>query len=146
MERAKLIKCPAPLPEEPVIPHLAKMLVPVPYKALEKKAKGAKRDPRRKGTSDVTSGDEETPSSVPEDNDEEEEEEVRKNPPLRRRRGGPPRFWRRERPRRGRAPLRSTPCGTLKVVRSDASALSLGPHHKYYDSRIQVYPASPFYC
>ena len=85
MERAKWIQCPAPLPEEPVIPHLAKMLVSVPYKASEKKAKkkakGAKSGPRRKGTSDVTSEDDEAHSSVPEDNDEEEEEEEN-NPPL----------------------------------------------------------------
>ena len=79
MERAKRIQCPAPLPEEPVIPRLAKMLVPAPYKALEKKAKkkvkGAKGGPRREGTSDMTSEDEETHSSVPEDDDEEKEEE-----------------------------------------------------------------------
>nr|XP_040249565.1 golgin subfamily A member 6-like protein 7 [Aegilops tauschii subsp. strangulata] len=54
------------------------MLVPAPYKASErkakKKAKGAKGVPRRKGTSDVTSEDEETRSSVPEDDKEEEEE------------------------------------------------------------------------
>ena len=73
MERAKRIQCPAPLPEEPVIPRLAKMLVPAPYKAPEKKAKGAKSGPRRKGTSDVTSEDDEAHSFVPEDNDEEEE-------------------------------------------------------------------------
>ena len=63
MERAKRIQCPAPLPEEPVIPRLAKMLVPTPYKAPEKKARkkatGAKSGPRRKGTSDVTSEDDE---------------------------------------------------------------------------------------
>ena len=74
MERAKQIQCPAPLPEEPVIPHLAEMLVPAPYKALEKKAKkkakGAKSGLRRKGTSDVASED-----------DEEEEEEEENNPP-----------------------------------------------------------------
>ena len=84
MERAKRIQCPAPLPEEPVIPRLAKMLVPAPYKAPEKKAKkkdkGAKSGPRRKGASGVTSKDEEAHSSVPEDDDEEEEEE-KKNPP-----------------------------------------------------------------
>ena len=59
MERAKRIQCLAPLPKEPVIPLLAKMLVAAPYKAPEKKAKkkakGAKSGPRRKGTSDVTS-------------------------------------------------------------------------------------------
>ena len=46
MERAKWIQCPAPLPEEPVIPRLAKMLVPVPYKASEKKAKGKAKGAR----------------------------------------------------------------------------------------------------
>ena len=46
MERAKQIQCPAPLPEEPVIPRLAKMLVPAPYKAPEKKAKRRPRGPR----------------------------------------------------------------------------------------------------
>src|SRR3989337_4549803 len=81
MERARRIQCPAPLPEEPVIPRLAKMLVPAPYKAPEKKAKGAKSGPRRKGTSDVTSEDDEAHSSVPEDNDGEEEEEEENNPP-----------------------------------------------------------------
>ena len=81
MERAKWIRCPAPLPEEPFIPRLAKMLVTAPYKAPEKKAKGAKSGPRRKGTSDVMSEDDEAHSSVPEDNDEEEEEEEENNPP-----------------------------------------------------------------
>ena len=71
MERAKRIQCPASLPEEPVIPRLAKMPVPAPYKASEKKAKGAKSGPRRKGASDATSKDEEAHSSVPEDDDEE---------------------------------------------------------------------------
>ena len=83
MERAKRIQCPAPLPEEPVIPHLAKMLASAPYKASEKKAKkkakGAKSGPRRKGTLDVMSEDDEAHSSVPADNDKEEEEE--NNPP-----------------------------------------------------------------
>ena len=55
------------------------MLVPAPYKAPNKEAKGVRSGPRRKGTPDVTSEDEEAHSSVPEDNDEEEEEE--KNPP-----------------------------------------------------------------
>ena len=54
MER---IRCLAPLPEEPVIPLLAKMLVSAPYKALEKKAKkkakGVRSGPSRKGASDM---------------------------------------------------------------------------------------------
>ena len=106
MERAKRIQCPAPLPEEPVIPRLAKLLVPALHKAPEKKAKkkskGAKSGPRRKGISDVTSEDDEAHSSVPEDNDEEEEGEEENNPPLRRRRrrrrGRLRRIWRRKRP------------------------------------------------
>ena len=85
VERVKRIQCPAPLPEEPVIPRLAEMLVPTPYKAPEKKAKKkakrAKSGPRRKGTSDATSEDDEAHSSIPEDNDEEEEEEEENNPP-----------------------------------------------------------------
>ena len=85
MERAKRIQCPAPLPEEPVIPRIAKMLVPTPYKAPEKKAKkkakGGKGGPRRKGTSYVTSEDSEAHSSVLEDNGEEEEEEENNPPP-----------------------------------------------------------------
>ena len=74
MER---IRCPAPLPEEPVIPLLAKVLVPAPYKAPEKKAKkkakGVRSGPRRKGASDVSSEDK-THSSTAEDDDKEEEE------------------------------------------------------------------------
>ena len=81
MERAKRIQCPAPLPEEPVIPRLAKMLVPAPYKTPENKAKGAKSGPCPRGASDMTSEDEEAHSSVPEDDDKEEEEEEEKNPP-----------------------------------------------------------------
>ena len=85
MERARRIQRSSPLPEEPVIPRLAKMLASAPYKAPEKnakkKAKGAKSGPRRKGTSDATSEDDEAHSSVPEDNDEEEGEEEENNPP-----------------------------------------------------------------
>ena len=84
MERAKRIQCPASLPEEPVIPRLAKMLVPAPYKAPEKKAngkaKGVWSGPRRKGASDATSEDK-TRSSVAEDDDDEEEEEENNPPP-----------------------------------------------------------------
>ena len=121
-EKAERIKCPAPLPEEPAIPLLTKMLVPTPYKAPEKKAKGAKSGPRRKGTLEVTSEDDESHSSVPEDNDEEEVEENN--------RGRLPRIWRRKRPRRGRASQRSTPRVTLTVVRNDAPALSPRLHRK----------------
>ena len=49
------------------------MLVPAPYKAPEKKAKGVRSGIRRKGASDVSSEDK-TLSSAAEDGDEEEEE------------------------------------------------------------------------
>nr|XP_045089475.1 uncharacterized protein LOC123497211 [Aegilops tauschii subsp. strangulata] len=39
IEKVERIQCSAPLPEEPVIPLLAKMLVPMPYQPPEKKAK-----------------------------------------------------------------------------------------------------------
>ena len=52
---------------------MAKMLVPAPYKAPEKKAKGAKGGPRRKGASGMSSEDK-THSSGVEDDDGEEEE------------------------------------------------------------------------
>ena len=85
MERAKWIQYPAPLPEEPVIPRLAKMLVPAPYKALEKmakkKAEWVRSGPRRKCASDATSEDETGSSAAEDDNDEEEQEEEEDNPP-----------------------------------------------------------------
>ena len=132
MERAKRIQCPAPLPKEPAIPRLAKMLVPAPYKAPEKKAKkkakGAKSGPRRKGTSDVTSEDE-TCSSAAEDDEEEEKATL----PLRGegRRGRPPQIWRRRRPRGGRAPLRITPHGMSTAAQSGTPETSPWPHRKY---------------
>ena len=93
MERAKRIQCSAPLPEEPVIPRLAKMLVPAPYKAPEKKAtgkaKGGRNGRRRKGASDVTSEDK-TRSSAAEDDDDEEEEESDPPPYGGRKIGQPP--------------------------------------------------------
>ena len=65
MEKAKRIQCLAPLPEEPVIPCLAKMLVPAPYKAPEKKAtgkaKGVQSGPRHRGASDAMSEDKTAP-------------------------------------------------------------------------------------
>ena len=83
-KKAERNRCPAPLPEDPAIPLLTKMLVPAPYQAPEKKAKKkgkeARSGLRRKGTSDVASGDTETPSSHEGDEDEEEEEES--NSPL----------------------------------------------------------------
>ena len=127
MERAKRIQCPAPLPEEPIIQRLAKMLVPTPYKAPEKKAKkkakGAKSGPRRKGASDRTSEDNETPSSAAKD-DNEVEEESSSPPEGERRRGRPPQIWRWKRPRGGRSPLQITLSGTSTAARSDAPEAS----------------------
>ena len=59
-KKAERIQCPAPLPEDPAIPLLTRMLVLAPYQAPEKKAKKkgkeAKGGLRRKGTSDAVSG------------------------------------------------------------------------------------------
>src|SRR4051812_2917366 len=86
MKKAERIVCPAPLPEDPAIPLLTKMLVPAPYQAPEKKAKKkgkeAKGGLRRKGTSDAMSEDTEATSSHDED---EEEEEENNSPPKGRR-------------------------------------------------------------
>ena len=77
IKKVERIQCPAPLPENPAIPLLTKMLVSTPYKAPEKKAKKkgqeARSGLRRKGPSDATSEDAENHSS-PTENDEEEEE------------------------------------------------------------------------
>ena len=72
-KKAERIQCPAPLPENPTIPLLTKMLTPAPYQAPEKKAKETRSGLRRKGTSDVTFEDAETHSSHTEDDEEEEE-------------------------------------------------------------------------
>ena len=42
---AERINCPAPLPEDPEVPLLAKMLVPAPYLVPENKAKKKARGP-----------------------------------------------------------------------------------------------------
>ena len=79
------IHCQAPLPEDPTIPLLKRMLVPTPYHAPEKKAKKKGKEVRsglrRKGTSDITSEDTEALSSHEGDEDEEEEEENNSPPP-----------------------------------------------------------------
>ena len=73
MER---INCPAPLPEDPADALLKEMLVPVPYEALEKKAKKkatwTRKGFRRKVISDSSSENTEAHSSH--ENEEEEEE------------------------------------------------------------------------
>ena len=67
METAERINCPAPLPEGPGTALLTEMLVPVPYKApekkVEKKAPGTKKGLRRKFVLDASSEDDEADSS-----------------------------------------------------------------------------------
>ena len=76
-KKAERIQCPAPLPEEPAIPLLTKMLVPAPYQVPEKKAKkkatGTRKSSRHMVVSDSSSDESETHSSR---EDEEEEEET----------------------------------------------------------------------
>ena len=77
-KKAEQIQCPAPLPEDPTIPLLMKMLVPAPYQAPKnkaKKGKEARSGLRRKGTSDIMSEDTKAPSSHEGDEADEEEEE-----------------------------------------------------------------------
>ena len=78
-KKSERIKCPAPLPENPVTPQLEEMLVPAPYQAPEKKTKKkgkeAKNGPRSKGPSDTMSEESEALSSHEGDEDEKEEEE-----------------------------------------------------------------------
>ena len=109
MERAKWIQCPAPLPEEPVIPRLAKMLVPSPYKAPEKKAtrkaKGVRSGPRRKGASDATFEDKTHSSAAEDDDDEEEEEENNPFPNEGRKKRVASTILEAEAPKKGKGPL-----------------------------------------
>ena len=71
--------CPAPLPEEPAGPLLAKMLVPVPYKAPKKEASKKVKKTRgglhRREASDAKSEDSSyAPSSEGEEEEAEEDE------------------------------------------------------------------------
>ena len=69
--------CPAPLPEEPAVPLLTKMLVPTPYKVpkktAEKEAKKTRGGLRRRGTSDTISEGSDACSASEEDEEEEDE-------------------------------------------------------------------------
>ena len=109
MERAKRIQCPAPLPEEPVIPRLAKMLVPAPCKAPEKKAnkkaKGVRSGPRRKGASDATSEDKTRSSAAEDDEDDDEEEESDPPPNGGRKKRAASTILEAEAPTKGKGPL-----------------------------------------
>ena len=78
MKKAERIHCPAPLPEEPAVPLLTKMLVPAPYKVpkktTEKEAKKTRGGLRRRGTSDTISEGSDARSASEEDEEEEEDE------------------------------------------------------------------------
>ena len=84
-KKAERIHCPAPLPKDPSIPLLTRMLVPAPYQAPEKKAKKKSKEAKgglhHKGTSHDVSGDTKVLSSHEEDEDEEEEEAESNSPP-----------------------------------------------------------------
>ena len=77
-KKAERIHCPAPLPEDPAIPLLTKMLVPAPYKVpkktAEKEAKKTRGGLRRRGTSDTISEGSDAHSASEEDEEEEEDE------------------------------------------------------------------------
>ena len=105
------------------------MLVPAPYQAPEKKAKGARSGLRRKGASDVSSEDK-TLSSAAEDDDEEEEESNSPRNGGRKKRAASTNLE-AEAPKRGKAPLWITPHGTLTAAQSDTPEISPWPHHKY---------------
>ena len=80
------------------------MLVPVPYKAPEKKAKGVRSGPRCKGASDVMSEDK-TRSSATEDDDEEEDEESDSPPDGGRKKRVASTNLEAEAPKKGKGPL-----------------------------------------
>ena len=76
MRKAEQIICPAPMPENPVDAHLARLLVPTPHVVPEKKAKkkatGTRRSSRRQVISGSSSDGSEADSS-PEDEEEKED-------------------------------------------------------------------------
>jgi len=143
-KKAERIHCPAPLPEDPTIPLLTRMLVPAPYQAPEKKAKmkgkEAKSGLRRKGASDVVSEDTKTHSSPDEDEGEEEES----NSPLKggKKKRGASADWRRRRPRKGESPSRMTP---NRTPMSGAPGRSPWPDHKYSQRHLYLY-IYPAFC
>ena len=75
-KKAERIHCLAPLPKEPAVPLLMKMLVPAPYKVpkktAEKEAKKTRGGRRRRGTSDTISEGSDARSASEEDGEEEE--------------------------------------------------------------------------
>ena len=75
------IRCPTPLPENPVDPLLMRILVLEPYQAPAKKDKKKKK--KEEGASDAVSGEADAQSSHEGDDDEEEEEEEEEEDPPR---------------------------------------------------------------
>ena len=78
MKKAERIYCPAPLPEDPAIPLLTKMLVPAPYKVpkktAKKEAKKTRGGHRHRGTSGIIPEGSDAHSAFEEDEKEEEDE------------------------------------------------------------------------
>ena len=104
-KKAERIHYPAPLPEEPAIPLLTKMLVPAPYKVPKKTAeKEAKKTPgglRCRGTSDTIPKGSNAHSASEEDEEEEEDE----SPTGGRKKRTASVHLEAELPKRGKAPL-----------------------------------------
>ena len=104
-KKAERIHCPAPLPEDPAIPLLTKMLVPAPYKVpkktAEKEDKKTRGGLRRRDTSDTIPEGSDARSASEEDKKEEEDESPAGG--RRKRTGSAP--LEAELPNRGRASL-----------------------------------------
>ena len=145
MKRVKQIRCPAPLPKEPVSPRLAKMLVLAPYTALAKKATGKAKGSGVAPAARVLRTRHLKTRPVPPSPKTTTMRRRRKTLPLMEggRRGRPPKFWTGRRPRRGKARSRAAPHGTSTAVRSDAPALSLRPHRKCQESYMLINLTSP---
>ena len=104
-KKVERIHCSAPLPEDPAIPLLTKMLVPVPYKVpkktVEREAKKTRGDLRHRGTSDtIPEGSDAHPAS-----EEDEKEEKDESPAGGRRKRTASAPLEAELPKRGRASL-----------------------------------------
>ena len=71
MRKAEQIDCPAPMPENPVDAHLARLLVPAPHVVPEKKAKKEAMGTRKSSRFQVSDDSEE--DSSPENEEEKED-------------------------------------------------------------------------
>ena len=94
--------------------------------------KGGQEWPRRKGTSDATSKDDEAHPSVPEDNDEEEEEEEENNPPPeeRKKKRAASAHLEAEPPKKGKGVPAVNTAWDVDSSLKHAPTLSPMPHHK----------------